>query len=228
MVPVTDDNLRARVIFENDRIFIQTLAAHKHKHIANPKQCSDEAAIVQECFRGGDLSYHIFVHGSFSVPTARAFFLQLTDALIHLYNHGRVHRDLKPWNVVLSDDLTEIKLIDFGLSTPIAKTPTTADTHVEAAYESLWWEFQSGTRQYMAPELFRLGLGPTDLSVVDVFSLGVLLINLLTGEYAFKDYTDPAFRAFVESPEEWLKTNACLRIDSEELSALSNLLQHML
>ena len=80
----------------------------------------------------------------------------------------------------------------------------------------------------MAPELFRLGLGPTDLSSVDVFSLGVLLINLLTGKYAFKDYTDPAFRVFMESPEEWLKTNSCLRIDSEELSALSNLLKHML
>lgn len=59
-----------------------------------------------EGFHGGDLSFHIFVLGPVSGPTARAITLQLVSALMHLQAHGIIHRDLKPWNIVLSDDLT--------------------------------------------------------------------------------------------------------------------------
>lgn len=94
--------------------------------------------------------------------TARAYFLQVASALAHVQKHERVHRDLKPWNIVLSDDFCQTKLIDFGLSTAITSKV----------------KFVPGTRQYMAPELFVDG---SDVYKVDTFALAVLLFNLITG-----------------------------------------------
>ncbi len=82
-------------------------------------QCPYSDVLLFEVFRGGDLSHHLFLYGPFSMMTARAYFLQVGGALAHVHRHGRVHRDLKPWNIVLSDDFTQTKLIDFGLSTSI-------------------------------------------------------------------------------------------------------------
>ena len=78
------------------------------------------------------MSFHLFIYGPFDPPTARAFFTQIVRATMHVHAQGRIHRDLKPWNIVLSDDLTETKLIDFGLSTPIVRGKATK-------FDPLWW-----------------------------------------------------------------------------------------
>jgi serine/threonine protein kinase len=142
--------------------------------------------LLFEAFRGGDLSFHLFLHGPFSMPTARAYFLQVGGALAHVHRHGRVHRDLKPWNIVLSDDFTATKLIDFGLSTPIVNKV----------------ELCPGTRQYMAPELFKEG---SAIDKVDTFAMGVLLLNLVTGTYAFDSCLDQSYAELISNPERFLK-----------------------
>ena len=88
---------------------------------------------------------------------------QLLAALSYLHRHGILHRDLKPSNVLCSAD--RVKVLDFGVATHAASTRDVA-----------------GTLEYMAPELL-LGEPPSPAS--DLYALGVLLWETLTGEYPF-------------------------------------------
>jgi len=84
----------------------------------NMIDCSD--AMVLESLGGGELAFHLLKDGAFTESTSRAFILQMVSAVKHMHeNVGMLHRDLKPWNIVFSDDLTSLKLIDFGLATPL-------------------------------------------------------------------------------------------------------------
>ena len=102
-----------------------------------------------------------------------------------IHEAGYIHRDLKPWNIILSDDHSQVKIIDFGLATPLDK----------AQRQYPFNTFMSGTKQYMSPEnIVRpqgeengvFDLKQADLSKVDTFGLGVILINMLTGSYLFE------------------------------------------
>jgi len=95
-----------------------------------------------EALHGGELFYHLVRHGPFSKETARGYFHQLIAGISQIHKLGYIHRDLKPWNIILSDDHSQVKIIDFGLATPLEpserKHPFTT--------------FLPGTRQYMSPE----------------------------------------------------------------------------
>ena len=100
-----------------------------------------------------------------------------------IHEAGYIHRDLKPWNIILSDDHSQVKIIDFGLATPLD----------QAQRQYPFNTFMSGTKQYMSPEnIVRpqgeevFDLNQADLSKVDTFGLGIILINMLTGSYLFE------------------------------------------
>jgi hypothetical protein len=98
---------------------------------------------------------------------------RLADALAYAHGLGVIHRDLKPGNLILpAHDLSRISLLDFG----IARTPTAGSLTETGALV--------GTPAYMAPEQARgeRGLGPA----VDVFALGCILYECLTGRRAFE------------------------------------------
>lgn len=79
--------------------------------------------VLLEALKGGDLSYHLVKFGPFTVQQSRIYFKQLVCALIHMKSTtGLVHRDIKPWNIVLSDDLQSVKVIDFGLASSTRKS----------------------------------------------------------------------------------------------------------
>ena len=94
-----------------------------------------------------------------------------------MHNSGYCHRDLKPWNIMMSSDLRSVKIIDFGYATPLDPE--------ELAQASRFLRGKlSCTANYMAPELYQAQI-EGNLANADVFALGVILINFLTGDYAF-------------------------------------------
>jgi tetratricopeptide (TPR) repeat protein len=93
---------------------------------------------------------------------------QVCAALEHAHTHGVVHRDLKPENVLIAEDGTA-KLMDFGIARSVASRMTTEGEII-------------GTVFYLAPEI---ALGQDFDGRADLYSLGVMLYELTTGELPF-------------------------------------------
>jgi predicted Ser/Thr protein kinase len=125
-----------------------------------------ESFLVMEFVPGGTLAGRIPMPASEAVRVTA----ELCDALDYAHERGIVHRDLKPANV-LFDDAGHVKLADFGIAR-FAESATESNT-LTGKLEVL------GTPGYLAPEA-RAGAAP-DIRM-DVYSLGVLLCVLLTGE----------------------------------------------
>ncbi len=119
--------------------------------------------IVMELAQGDTLDQH----GPGSLAEILAIARQICAALDHAHEHGIIHRDLKPENVVISPDGTT-KLMDFGLARLVASDD------VEP--------FVTGTVLYLAPEQAR---GETIDARADLYALGVLLYEALTGRLPF-------------------------------------------
>ncbi len=105
------------------------------------------------------------------VATAVAIALAIADALVYLHEHGVVHRDLKPENVMLRPD-GGVKLMDFGIA-------------LDTTLRKMTWAGLSqtvGTPDYMAPEQIK---GKRGDARTDIYALGVMLYEMLTGEVPF-------------------------------------------
>jgi tRNA A-37 threonylcarbamoyl transferase component Bud32 len=125
--------------------------------------------LVMECVEGLSLHERLALDGPLPLETALGLLRQLLDVLAACHARGIVHRDLKPQNVMLRPDGL-VKVLDFG----IARMTMLAD--LTQTGTSL------GSPEYMAPELFAASAWDPRS---DLYALGVMLFELLTGELPF-------------------------------------------
>ena len=131
--------------------------------------------IVMELLAGRDLSQVVESDGPQPIARSVRWLIQACDAIAEAHRLGIVHRDLKPSNLFLTDvdDRRIVKVLDFG----IAKRVSTGESAITAALAPL------GTPQYMSPEQVRCA---KDVDArTDIWSLGVTLYELVTGQTPF-------------------------------------------
>ena len=125
--------------------------------------------------------------GSLSPQQALAIVPQVCDALQYAHNSGIVHRDIKPENILL-DKNGRVKIADFGLVKLVGQE--TRDFTLTAAGQIM------GTPHYMAPEQFE---HPQDVDHrADIYSLGVVFYQMLTGELPMGRFAPPSKKVQVD------------------------------
>ena len=139
--------------------------------------------IVMEYLEGIDLEHWIQERGAMAVQQAVDFVLQACQALAEAHRLGIVHRDLKPANLFCiehADGQLAIKVLDFGIS----KFTPPADAASRPGHEMTQTSAVMGSPSYMSPEQMR-SLKGVDART-DIWSLGVILFELLTGRMPFE------------------------------------------
>ena len=166
--------------FEAER---QALALMDHENIAKVLDggatSSGRPFFVMELVRGISITQYCDEH-RLNTKHRLELFIRVCHAIQHAHQKGIIHRDLKPSNILVADhDGTPIpKVIDFGIAKATAGQ-TLTDKTLFTAFEQF-----IGTPTYMSPEQAKLsGLDVDTRS--DIYSLGVLLYELLTGKTPF-------------------------------------------
>jgi len=143
--------------------------------------------MVLELLNGKDLQQVLTQQGALPVDRAVGFVLQAAEAIAEAHATGLVHRDIKPANLFLAkEDGSEIiKVIDFGICKSLCR---------KSEYRTLSKSYL-GSPQYMSPEQIQSAASVD--ARTDIWSLGVVLYELLTGRPPFRGATLPALCASV-------------------------------
>ena len=163
----------------------KTISSLNHPHICVLYDVGHQDGtdyLVMECLEGETLAKRL-EKGPLPLEQVLKFGRQIADALDKAHRSGVVHRDLKPGNIMLTP--TGAKLLDFGLAKPAI--PLTSGLTLTAAATPATPVTQEGTIlgtfQYMSPEQIE---GKELDGRSDIFSLGAVLYEMLTGRRAFQ------------------------------------------
>ena len=166
--------------FEAER---QALAIMEHPNIAHVLNAGETDTgrpfFVMELVHGEKITDYSNNH-SFTIPQRLNLFIQVCNAIQHAHQKGVIHRDIKPSNVLISeiDGTFSPIVIDFGIAKIIGEDVLT-DKTMQTQMESF-----IGTPSYMSPE--QANHAQTDIDMrSDIYSLGVLLYELLVGTPPF-------------------------------------------
>ncbi|XP_040012365.1 serine/threonine-protein kinase ULK1a [Xiphias gladius] len=172
---------------------IKILKELKHENIVRLLDYQEMGGcvyLVMEYCNGGDLAEYLHSKGTLSEDTIRVFLQQIAQAMKVLQSKGILHRDLKPQNILLchpegrksSSVKTCIKIADFGFARHL-QTNTMAAT-------------LCGSPMYMAPEVI---MSQNYDAKADLWSIGTIVYQCLTGKAPFHASTPQELRLFYES-----------------------------
>ena len=158
-------SMRSR--FRNEARVLAELEGHPHV-VQVYDYVDEECILIMERLGGGSLSER-FERDGFGMEAGVAVVLATCDALGYAHRHGKVHRDVKPTNILFTAEGCP-KVADFGIAKIIGGPRDVLTTQGAVL----------GTLAYLAPEQAAPDLGPVD-GRADVFATGVVLYELLSG-----------------------------------------------
>lgn len=169
---VNNSEIRSR--FRNEAT---TLSNLQHLNIITLYDYLEEQSelfLIMEYAQGNSLDKYIQkTTGPIPEAKARFFFSQILNGFAYAHNRGVIHRDIKPSNILITNE-ADVKILDFGIA-KILKEDRTAITRTGA---------RLGTILYMSPE--QVEGRPIDKRT-DIYSLGVTLWEMLTGQSPYSD-----------------------------------------
>ncbi|MBN9390530.1 MAG: protein kinase [Chloroflexi bacterium] len=171
-----DENFLAR--FEREA---QAVAAFEHPNILSVYDYSHSektACLVTPYIEGGTLYDKLYKEGKFSLPRASAYLTQVAAALDYAHRRNVIHRDIKPQNMLLRAEDDRLLLGDFGIAKVLGSA--NAQTRTGAI----------GTIYYMSPEQLQGNVGVG----TDIYALGCVLFQMLTGELPYNGTTEQIMR----------------------------------
>jgi Tol biopolymer transport system component len=189
----------------------QVLASLNHPNIAAIYGVEDQA-LVMELVEGPTLAERIAL-GPIPLTEALPIARQIAEALEYAHERGVVHRDLKPANIKVTPE-GRVKVLDFGLAKAMtsesstagpAASPMSSPTVTIRAGASVMGTIL-GTAAYMSPEQAR---GQAVDKRSDIWSFGVVLFEMLTGQQMFKGETvSDTLAAVLKTDPDWAKLPA--------------------
>jgi uncharacterized protein (TIGR02145 family) len=166
---VHNENIRKRFISEARNMFKMS-----HPNIVRVTDMIDQeqtVAFVMEYIEGESLKEYLDRKGKLGDEQIKYILSQMLDALEYVHGQGLVHRDIKPSNFMLTPQ-GKVMLMDFGIAKQL--NPGSSE------YTSTGTNQQMGTAMYMSPEQIHETKSVTPQS--DIYSLGVVLWQMLTGQ----------------------------------------------
>lgn len=152
---------------------VSTRLDHPHIiHVHDVVIEAEQAYVIMEYFPGESLERYCSFERMLPVHRAIGIVFKCCMALDYAYRQGIVHRDIKPANILV-DDQDNVKITDFGLALNISKKVESDSTFIMGV----------GSPAYMSPEQIK---GYQLNQKTDLYSLGVVLFNLLTGRLPFR------------------------------------------
>ncbi|MEK6262566.1 MAG: serine/threonine-protein kinase [Planctomycetota bacterium] len=165
----------------------KALASLNHPHIVTVHdfgQVDGQFYLVMEFVDGVNLRQALQA-GGLKSEQALAIVPQMCDALQFAHDAGIVHRDIKPENILL-DKRGRVRIADFGLAKLVGQT----DVNLTGQYQVM------GTLRYMAPEQMEGSHGVDHRA--DIYSLGVVFYEMLTGEIPMGRFAPPSKRVAID------------------------------
>jgi len=168
-----------RLDFANDEELIkrfnreaQAATSLDHPNIVNIYDVGEENDIyyiVMEYVKGMTLKQYIQSYHHIPIEKTLHIMEQVISAIDHAHQHGIIHRDIKPQNILI-DENEHVKITDFGIATALSATTITQTNSV------------LGSVHYLSPEQARGGMANKKS---DIYSLGIVMFELLTGRLPF-------------------------------------------
>ncbi|WP_239748373.1 Stk1 family PASTA domain-containing Ser/Thr kinase [Mammaliicoccus sp. A-M2] len=155
---------------------VQNTTILSHSNVVNVLDVEEDDNcyyLVMEYIEGPTLKEYLCKEGELSADEAVEMTLQILKGIAHAHHHRIIHRDIKPQNILMTKNGT-LKILDFGIARALSETALTETNHV------------MGSVQYLSPEQAK---GQSTDESSDIYSIGIVLYELLTGHPPFNGET---------------------------------------